>query len=248
VSDSTVLDPISPELALVSPELAREARGRLPAPGFPFWEYRASAGLAEGPARRVRLGSRLRSPRAKREPMPALPVDSFASGSPWPPARSIPPVWLVLVLFLTVIVLRPGSSPDRPHLEAAKTADVVRARTARPAETRKPARKARTIPAAVRAKPKAPARRKAGHALAWPRLATATYYDVQVFRGSTKVFEAWPDEPSIELPRSWVHEGRRRTLAPGVYEWYVWPGFGVRSEARYGDLLRRGTVAVPTKS
>jgi hypothetical protein len=97
-----------------------------------------------------------------------------------------------------------------------------------------------------RARTAAPSRE--GPALAWRPLARASYYDVQVFRGGTKVFEAWPDGPGIELPRRWLHEGRRRTLQPGAYQWYVWPGFGGRSEARYGDLLRRGTVEVRAKS
>ena len=39
--------------------------------------------------------------------------------------------------------------------------------------------------------------------------------------------------------------GRKRyALTPGVYTWYVWPGFGPRSAAEYGQLVGSSTFTV----
>jgi hypothetical protein len=41
-----------------------------------------------------------------------------------------------------------------------------------------------------------------------------------------------------------VYERAKRTLAPGTYVWYVWPGLGNRAEARYGPPLGKSTFIV----
>lgn len=63
--------------------------------------------------------------------------------------------------------------------------------------------------------------------LAWDAAPRATYYNVQVYRGRTKVLTLWPGNESLRL----------RRLAPGRYRWYVWPGYGARSRRNYGGLL-----------
>lgn len=80
--------------------------------------------------------------------------------------------------------------------------------------------------------------------LQWHPRAGAAYYNVQVFRQGKKVFEAWPVTPRVKLPASWVFGGRSYRLTSGAYEWFVWPGFGARSAARYGDLLQRNALTV----
>ena len=50
-----------------------------------------------------------------------------------------------------------------------------------------------------------------------------------------KVVSTWTNTPSYVL---------RRKLAKGRYSWYVFPGFGPRSLARYGALLGSGTFVV----
>lgn len=80
--------------------------------------------------------------------------------------------------------------------------------------------------------------------LAWVRVANATYYNVQVSRGATKILSAWPAATHLALKRTWRYGGRRQSLVPGVYRWYVWAGFGPRSQRRYGALLGERTFVV----
>jgi hypothetical protein len=92
--------------------------------------------------------------------------------------------------------------------------------------------------------PAAGARIGAGAILAWAAAKGASYYNVQVFRGSRKVLSIWPTKPRLKLPRAWTFEGRRQRLAPGRYRWYVWPGRGPLKAAKYGKLLGGSTFVV----
>jgi hypothetical protein len=79
--------------------------------------------------------------------------------------------------------------------------------------------------------------------LTWTPVKRASYYNVQLVRGR-KVLSAWPERPGFRLRRTWSFDGRRYRLRPGVYRWYVWPGFGPISENRYGRLLGSSTFVV----
>jgi hypothetical protein len=72
--------------------------------------------------------------------------------------------------------------------------------------------------------------------LAWLPVKGASYYNVQLIRGG-RILSAWPKRAAFKLPRSWVYHGQRYRLKPGVYRWYVWPGFGKLAQARYGARL-----------
>jgi hypothetical protein len=74
---------------------------------------------------------------------------------------------------------------------------------------------------------------KAPPYLIWTPVKRATYYNVQLIRGGRRVLSAWPVRPSFRLRRTWTYKGRRYRLKPGVYRWYVWPGFGRISASRY---------------
>ncbi|HEV2711723.1 MAG TPA: hypothetical protein VGU26_01395 [Gaiellaceae bacterium] len=80
--------------------------------------------------------------------------------------------------------------------------------------------------------------------LIWATAKRATYYNVQLMRGGRKVLSAWPADPSYRLRRTWSYNGRRYRLRPGLYRWYVWPGLGRRSAAKYGRLLGSSTFVV----
>jgi hypothetical protein len=73
--------------------------------------------------------------------------------------------------------------------------------------------------------------------LLWDRNAEATYYNVQLFRGTVKILSSWPTTGGLRLSRSWKYHGKKYKLGQSVYRWYVWPGFGKRSAVDYGDLL-----------
>ncbi len=79
--------------------------------------------------------------------------------------------------------------------------------------------------------------------LTWTKVAKASYYNVLLVRGR-KVFSAWPARTSLKLPRTWTYKGRRYKLRPGLYRWYVWPGYGKISAGKYGRLLGGSTFVV----
>jgi hypothetical protein len=79
--------------------------------------------------------------------------------------------------------------------------------------------------------------------LVWTPVKGARYYNVQLLRGR-KVLSAWPARPGFQLRRTWMYNGRRYRLQPGVYRWYVWPGIGRVSAGRYGRLLGSSTFVV----
>lgn len=69
--------------------------------------------------------------------------------------------------------------------------------------------------------------------LRWNRVRGAQYYNVQLYRGTKRVFAAWPVKNQLGLPAGWRWNGKRQRLSAGKYRWYVWAGFGARSFARY---------------
>jgi len=84
--------------------------------------------------------------------------------------------------------------------------------------------------------------------LRWTPVRNATYYNVQLYNGG-KVLSAWPAHARLRLGRRWRFGGHLHRLKPGRYRWYVWPGFGPRSAARYGPMVGKGKfVIVSTKA
>jgi hypothetical protein len=69
--------------------------------------------------------------------------------------------------------------------------------------------------------------------LHWAAVRGASYYNVQLYRGSKRVFASWPIKNHLGLPAKWKWAGKPRHLGPGRYRWYVWAGIGRRSFARY---------------
>ncbi len=82
--------------------------------------------------------------------------------------------------------------------------------------------------------------------LTWTSVRRATYYNVQLFRGR-KLMSIWPDTTSLQLKRSWRFGRHHYNLRPGRYRWFVWPGFGERSAARYGHAIGSGTFVVTAR-
>jgi hypothetical protein len=80
--------------------------------------------------------------------------------------------------------------------------------------------------------------------LDWRAVPKATYFNVQLYFRSTKILSAWPARSRFKLGRSWSYQGHVYRLKKGVYRWYVWPGFGPRANARYGQLLGQASFIV----
>jgi len=76
--------------------------------------------------------------------------------------------------------------------------------------------------------------------LAWLPVKGATYYNVSLYRGG-RILSLWPTRTHLTLPLSWTYQGHRHRLRSGSYRWYVWPGFGKKSQARYGKRLGSGS-------
>ena len=72
-----------------------------------------------------------------------------------------------------------------------------------------------------------------GPILRWRRVIGAAYYNVQLYRGSKRIYAAWPRMHQAGLTPTWKWSGHRFRLTPGRYHWYVWAGFGPRTLARY---------------
>ena len=83
--------------------------------------------------------------------------------------------------------------------------------------------------------------------LVWAPVRNATYYNLQLIRAGRKVMSAWPSRPSYRLRRTWLYKGRRYRLQPGVYRWYVWPGYGRISAANYAKRPLGSSTFVVTK-
>jgi hypothetical protein len=80
--------------------------------------------------------------------------------------------------------------------------------------------------------------------LLWDGVRRATYYNVQLYRGRNKVMTRWPRTAKLQLTEKWRFDGSRRRLKKGNYTWFVFPGFGERSERRFGKLLGKSSFKV----
>jgi len=76
--------------------------------------------------------------------------------------------------------------------------------------------------------------------LTWAPVKGASYYNVLLVRGR-KILSAWPASTSFRLPKAWTYKRRHYRMRPGMYRWYVWPGFGRVTAGRYGRLLGGST-------
>lgn len=92
--------------------------------------------------------------------------------------------------------------------------------------------------------PRDGARLRKAPRLVWVSNSEANYYNVQLFRGDRKILSTWPVKTSFQLKKNWKYEGHAFKLSPGVYRWYVWPGFGARKAVDYGELLGFSTFQI----
>ncbi len=92
--------------------------------------------------------------------------------------------------------------------------------------------------------PKDGARLKKAPKLLWALDAEAQYYNAQLLLNGKKILSVWPVRPAYKLKKSWKFEGRKYTLKPGVYTWFVWPGYGPRAAVDYGELMGTRTFRI----
>jgi hypothetical protein len=84
--------------------------------------------------------------------------------------------------------------------------------------------------------------------LTWKPVGGANYYNVQLWavlkQGEKKLLSIWPTTNQLALTPTWTFKGVHYRLVPGTYRWYVWPGYGAISRARYGKLLGSNTFLI----
>jgi hypothetical protein len=71
--------------------------------------------------------------------------------------------------------------------------------------------------------------------LRWRAVGRARFYNVQLWRGKSKVLSAWPHRAAFRLSSGWKFNSHEYHLKPGLYAWFVWPAFG--RSAAYGKLV-----------
>jgi len=210
---------VSPELALVDPSLAEWARERLPNPLEQAALARISSQLVDAAPTPSRARTRVSASRVRRRRRWVGTIAAAAAG-------------LAAILLLTDVQLEIGKTPASADTTAIEESPEA---PAPPVVTRPPTASPRN------ARPRAPLAAEPQR-FAWAPSPGATSYQVELFRASEKVFAADTTVPAITIPASWTFAGRRRTLAPGDYRWYVWP---VASGSRAAHATVQAKLTVP---
>lgn len=202
--------PLSPELALVDPELAASARAQLPEPPPP--PPRPGVRLRAAPALRV-------VPAAAAPPTPALLP---APGATRPVAALV--AALVGVGLVGGFYLRPALWPQETPPSAAAPAPAIGRATPAPVAPAVKGVRSRASGPRQTAKRSGPVRpSQALPELVWPVVPGADAYRVSLFRGGRLVYSTVRTPTRLRLSATWVQHGKRRRLTPGTYRWVVWP-------------------------
>jgi hypothetical protein len=235
---------ISPELALVDPELAARGQAALPETRDTVESLLQSArARGAGPAAGAGPG------RARRIRRRLLGGSLLAVG--------LAGVVIAVLVFDFGIEFGERSASAEPAIGPIPAAPGEAVATPpRAPRTQKPApptpsgsSKQRTHRSSVRARIGAGkdgrARKRAISApslarrFAWAPVPRAAGYHVEFFRGSTRVFAASTRRAEIALPRRWRFRGRSQSLEPGDYRWYVWPVFRETGRAPAASVQAR---------
>jgi hypothetical protein len=265
------MEPLTPELALVDPELARLARDRLPeTPSSPgrASSFHDDVGDARGrpsSVSHVDDSRRLENPpsassslaaegRPRRE---STKEERQLSASVRPRRRRR--VFLgalgVALAAIAVYAFSPDSTVrEKAVNRAPKSVASQVGRHTKPQESTKPTAGATgaSAPAVPRhsgvlgvtAQARGSSRRPgpfSTRVFIWPTVPDATFYRVEFFRRGREVFNALRSTARLDLPGRWVYRGRTYQVLAGTYTWKVSPAFGPRSRLRYGDPIIRST-------
>jgi len=250
VDEDGLVEPLSPELALVDPDLARVARDRLP----PFGETPSSVGRASLSDKDIRQTSVAHSWSSDLDQGPRPENSLSATSSFTSEARSVPDsavnerplraahrprrrIRVVLAaLGVTVAAIAVyGLVPDSAVHNEARDRALKKAPANAPTAPQRPVLGATT--AQTRATYAREERFSTSHVFIWPAVSHAHFYEVEFFREGTEVFRALSSRARLELPTRWIYRGHRYHLVAGTYSWRVSPAFGPESRLRYGNPI-----------
>jgi hypothetical protein len=208
--------PLSPELALVDPELAERARHAL----------------------------RLAAQAAPRTPPVEVPPNTELPLRPprWHRRLTLAAAALAVPSIILNVALLRDTAPVVDLRAAVPIGGVAAASTTIVETTRRPDAAPRPRPAASRAAK--PARAVAAHrVLRWKKLPAARVYDVVIWRDGRRVRDVWTREPSVSV-RSIACASSGAQLAKGSYLWFVYPVHSAAGSKRFGKLARWGNFRV----
>ena len=187
---------VSPELALVDPELAAAERERLPA--IATWKplrtgSSRGVGVAAGSTAQTHPARAATRDRVMRRTMHSRRgLAGIATAT-------------ALILLLLDVRVEVGRSPASAERQPSTSSPSVVGGSPSP------------TPATPR-RPRSPLPRR----FAWAPVAGADAYDVELFLGAQRVLSRRTTTPQLDIPPSWQYLGRRFTLVRGTYRWYVW--------------------------
>jgi hypothetical protein len=267
IAASGAVAPVSSRISrahrVVAPALAappEQARPRSAQPLVPFATTRRSVSAAEAYATALKVGS---ARQAESAPPRRRRVVAWGGISILAGAAGVALAFLLTEAAPTTdvrLLPRAASLPDEgrtpnPRRDLRRsTAPAPSSVRPRPGSTAKPAAQPRA--AATPERPRSPRRvapkleRPRGappvarstfvpaRVFGWVPQRGADYYNVRFFRGTRTIFEAWPTQPRLILPRG-MRFGR------GTYRWVVRPAFGPRAQARFGKPIVESKFAVP---
>ena len=240
---ATALDePLTPELALVDPDLGRRARAQLP-----------DEEECEQPRRpRVAVAPPVAAP-APSAPQPVRPAP--VRTAPGPVRRRSRGKAASRLLFLVILAAGAAfaimrAEPFNHFFWKSRAGTVAPASGVRATSTPTTAAKHRNGPTAPptpkTSRPTKPATPAASpsRTFVWPPVADADYYLVVFARGGDKIFRARTSSPRLVLPAHWTFHGTHYNLLPGRYSWVVRPGYGPRARGRYGPATVRAKLVI----
>jgi hypothetical protein len=259
------MDVLSPELVLVDPVLAAEARRLLPDP--PDCLALRQRSLEDPRPDAAAAGSAPPTPRIVVRLAPSVSAGAATVAPPTPASLSVPHGHVVAAPRASIVVAAPPRAATvpfpvefpahpsrwRPSFLAVLAALLVALVVGLPAfdlipwDSKRPSF-AETGDGASDATPKAdvrvtpPTEAVADINLRWPRAKGADFYNVVLWRSGRRVVDLWPRTNRVQLADGATSDGRK--LAPGRYQWFAFAAFKNGAKTRFGHSLANGEFRI----